>query len=157
MNRSKKIQWTALSHIKVEKSTDWFWIIGIVGIGGAVLAIYFNNILFALLIMIGIFTLFMQAHSEPKNQEFEINRKGVVIGEVLYPYSTLESFWVIDEDGWDRDRILVKSKKTLMPIITMPLGEDNDPDEIRDYLLEYLDEEHMEESLIEKMGILLGF
>ena len=157
MKSPKKITWTAADHIKVERSTDWFWILGIVTIGAAMLAIYFNNILFAFLLGIGVFTIFIQSHSEPKDQNFEINRKGVAVGETLYPFSTLESFWVIDEDGWDRDRILIKSKKTLMPMIIVPLGEDNDPDEVREYLLEYLDEEHMEESFFEKVAILLGF
>lgn len=157
MNGSKKITWEAADHIKVEKSTDWFWVIGIIAIGIAVLSIYFNNLLFALLILIGTFALFIQSHSEPYMQKYEINRKGVVIGDILYPYSSLESFWVIDEDGWDRDRMLVKSTKLFMPMIVMPLGEDVTPDDIRDYMLEYLDEEQMEESAIEKIVILLGF
>jgi hypothetical protein len=157
MSGSKKIIWEAVDHIKVEKSNDWYWIVGIVGIGATVLAIYFNNILFALLILIGIFSIFIQSHAEPKIERFEINRKGVAIGETLYPFSTLESFWVIDEDGWDRDRILIKSKKIFMQLIVLPLGPDIQPDEIRDYLLEYLDEEHMEEGFFDKLSILMGF
>jgi len=157
MERSKKITWEAVDHIKIEKSNDWYWIVGIIGIGATILAIYFNNILFALLILIGIFSIIVHTQMEPRMQKYEINRKGVAIGETLYPYSTLESFWVIDEDGWDRDRILIKSKKTFMQLIVIPTGEDTIPDELRDYLLEYLDEEHMEEGFIDKLSILMGF
>jgi hypothetical protein len=155
--KTKKIKWQALEHIKVERSEDWFWIIGIIAVGGAVLAVYFSNILFALLILIGTFTIFLQAHTEPKIQKYELNRRGVVIGSQLYPYSTLESYYVIDEDGWDRDRLLLKSKKTFMPLLILPLGEDTTPEEVSEFLIEYLDEEHLEESSIEKIAILLGF
>lgn len=157
MKESKKITWEAADHIKKERSSDWFWIVGIIGIGGAILSIYFNNFLFALLILIGLFAMFMQASAEPREKKFEINRKGVVVGDTLYPYSSLESFWIIDEDGWDRDRILIKSNKTLMPLIIIPLGEFASIEEISDYLLEYLNEEEMEESAVDKIAILLGF
>jgi len=157
MKGSKKISWEAADHIKTERNTDWYWIVGIIGIGITILAIYFNNVLFGLLILIGVFVIFIQSHAEPKMQNYEINRKGIVVGETLYPYSSLESFWVIDEDGWDRDRMLIKSQKTFMPIIVLPLGENSSPDEIRDYLLEYLDEEQIEEGFLDKLAIVLGF
>jgi hypothetical protein len=157
MDKPKKISWEALEHIEAERSDDWFWIIGIIAIGGAVLAIYFNNILFALLILIGTFSIFLQANGESKMQNYELNRKGLVVGNRLFPYSTLESYYVVDEDGWDRDRILFKSTKTFMPLIIVPLGENNDPEEVSDFLIQYLDEEHLEESAIEKISLLLGF
>ncbi len=156
MSQGKKISWTAADHIKYEKSSDWFWIAGILGIGSAGLSIYFGNLLFALIILLGIFLIFIQSSIQPKQVNFEINRKGVVVGSILYPYSTLESYWVIDEDGWDRDRLLLKSKKVLMPLIVVPLGENSDPEEISDYLLEYLNEEQMEDSPLNKISILLG-
>ncbi len=155
MEKAKKISWVAKDFIKPERSSDWYWFAGIIGIGVSFLAIYFGNILFALLILISLFALFVQSSVEPSDKKFELNRKGVVSGEILYPYSTLESFWVIDEDGWDRDRLLVKSKKTLMPLIVIPLGKDVTPEQISDFLLEYLNEEQMEDSQINKLSILL--
>jgi hypothetical protein len=107
--------------------------------------------------LIGALTVFLQTNIEPKIENFELNRKGLVIGDRLYPYSTLDSYYVVDEDGWDRDRILFKSAKTFMPLIIVPLGEDVSPEEINDFLIEYLDEEHLEESAIEKISIILGF
>jgi hypothetical protein len=157
MEKNKKITWEALSHIKTEKSSDWYWILGIITIGASILSIYFNNLLLALLILIGTFAIFVQTNIEPKTQKFELNRKGVVVGSTLYPYSTLESFYVIDEDGWDRDRILIKSKKNFMPLITIPLGESVKPEQASEFLIEYLDEEHLQESAIERIMLILGF
>lgn len=157
MNGSKKISWEALDHIQEEKSADWFWIVGIISAGIAILAIYFGNILFALLILLAIFTSFMATHIPPKIVRYEINRKGVIVGDILYPYSNLKSFFVIDEDGYDRDRLILKSTKALMPYIILPLGSDVLPDEIREYLLEYLDEEEMYEPWGERFMSGLGF
>lgn len=157
MERSKKISWEAFEHIQIERSSDWYWILGIVAVGGAVLAIFFNNLLLALLILIGTFTIFLQSNGEPAIKRYEINRTGVVSGQSIYPFSSLESFWVIDEDGWDRDRILIKSKKLFMPLIIIPLGETVMPDEIRDYLLEYLPEEQMSEPTLQVILNRLGF
>lgn len=157
MANSKKITWEALDHIKEENSSDWFWIVGIIATGVAVLSIYFGNILFAILVLIATFAIFTQSHREPNMVNFEVNRQGVVVKNTLYPYVTLESYNVIDEDGWDRDRILLKSKKLFMPMIVIPLGEFVDVDEVREYLLEYLDEEALEESVFEKIMIIFGF
>ena len=153
---NNKITWEAADHIKEEKSPDWFWVVGIVTIAVAVLAIFFGNLLLALLILLAAFTSFMLAHSAPKIVDYEINRKGVRVGDILYSYATLESFWVIDEDGYERDRILLKSRKLMMPIITVPLGETTDPEKIREYLLEYLDEEEISEPISEYLMSWLG-
>jgi hypothetical protein len=152
-----KITWEALDHIKEEKSSDWFWIVGIIAISIAVLAIFFGNILLAFLILLAAFTAFMLTHSVPRIVEYELSRKGVRVGDIVYSYTTLDSFWVIDEDGYDRDRIIIKSKRAFMPLIIIPLGEGADPEDVRDYLLDYLDEEEMYEPLSEHLMNMLGF
>jgi hypothetical protein len=154
---AQKITWQTVDHIKEEKSADWFWIVSIVAVSIAVLAIFFNNVLLALLILLATFTTFMLAHSAPRIVEYELSRKGVRVGDILYSYNSLDAFYVIDEDGYDRDRILFKSKRAFMPMIVVPLGEGSDPEEIRDYLLEYVDEEEMYEPISEHIMNMLGF
>lgn len=157
MEGSRKIRWNALNHLKAERSSDWFWFVGITAGAIAILSIYFGNLLFGLLILIATFTIFIQANIEPHMVEFEINRKGIIADKTFYPYSTLESFWVVDEDGWDRDRILIKSQKTFMPLIIIPIGEEVQADEIREELLTYLDEEEMSEPSLQIVMNRLGF
>ncbi|NCS98726.1 hypothetical protein GW764_00915 [Candidatus Parcubacteria bacterium] len=142
---NNKITWETLDHIKEEKSSDWFWIVGMVTIAGAVLSIFFNNILLALIILLSAFASFMFMHTPAKIEKYELNKKGIVVGEDLYLYSSLDSFCVVDEDGYERDRILIKSNKFFMPLIIMPIGNEVEVDEVRDFLLEYLDEEEMRE------------
>ncbi len=157
MNGSKKLTWQALDHIREKKSSDWFWVIGIIAIAISILAIFFNNVLFALLVIIGTAVIFMVANNPPRMVDYQINRKGVQVGDILYTYASLQSFYVIDEDGFDRDRIILKSRKTFMPLIIIPLGDQVRPDEIREYLIEYLDEEEMYEPTIQQILTRLGF
>ena len=153
---AKKITWETFDHIKEERSSDWFWVVGIIAVGMIVLAIFFGNILFALLIALAVFSSFMLVSSVPRIINYEVSRKGLLIKDILYPYSTLESFWVVDEDGFERDRILFKSNKLLMPLIVVPVGDAADLEDLRDFLLEYLEEEELEEPAAQKIMSRLG-
>lgn len=150
-----KITWQAPDHIKPERSSDWFWTVGIITIGAVILTIFFKNFLFGFVLLLGTFSLFLSAHTPPVLTDYEINRKGVKINETIYTYANLESFYIIDEDGYERDRLLLKSKKLLMPLIVLPI-EDADQNEIREFLIEYLNEEELSESTAYKIMHNLG-
>jgi hypothetical protein len=153
----KTIAWKALDHIKEKNSEDWFWIVGIIAVGMIILAVFFDNILFALLIALATFSSFLLAHSSPREIDYEISRKGIRSGDSIYPFSSIESFWIVDEDGYERDRVLLKSKKLFMPMITIPVGNGADLEEVREYLLQYVKEEEMNEPFYEYLMHLLGF
>lgn len=146
MNTSKpeKISWQNYEHVHIEKSVDWFWIMGIIAFGAVVLSLFYKNFLFAIIIILFTIVSFLLANKPPRLLVFEISRKGVRAGNVLYPYSILESFWV--EDTEYHDKILLKTKKPLSPLIVIPFDSTQiDPEYIRDYLLDYIDEEELEE------------
>ncbi len=157
MQNVQKISWQAHDHIKKEKSSDWFWAVGIIAIGVSILSIYFGNMLFALLIVFATFTLFIQKHNPPKLVAFEVNQRGVVVDKIMYPYSSLESFNVVDEDGWDRDRIIFKSKKIFMPLIVVPVENNVALEDLRVFLLTHLKEEDIQEPTFQKIMDRLGF
>ncbi len=157
MQNIQKISWQAHDHVKQEKSQNWYWVVGIIAIATIILSIYYDNLLFALLIALAVFAIFIQKHVPPRLINFELNQRGVVIRDTLYPYATLESFNVIDEDGWDRDRIVLKSKKFFMPFIVMPVEKAADLEQVRMFLLGHLQEEVMDESTFQKIMDSLGF
>ena len=157
MNSTKKLTWQAYDHIRTEKGSDWYWTVGIISGALSILSIFFGNFILAITIILGTVIIFASINTPPKIVRYEINQKGVVTGEILYTYSTLESFYVIDEDGFDRDRLLLKSRKTLMPLIVIPLGSEVTPEQIRDYLIEYLNEEELKEPVIHLILSQFGF
>ena len=68
----------------------------------------------------------------------------------------LDSFWIQDTE-YD-DRIFFKTKKPMSPLIIIPFDStQTDPESIRDYLLDYIDEEELEEPLYQILMERMGF
>ncbi len=152
----EKLEWEALEYPYREKTPDWFWALGIIATAATVTAVIFGNILFAVLIVIGSFTLAMYAARAPRRLTFRITDRGVTVGPELHPYSTLHCFWVEDREGTEHDRILLKSNKFFSPQISIPLGGTN-PETARSLLLRYLKEEEHKEGFSSKVLELFGY
>lgn len=150
----KEISWEAPEFIPHEKGPDWYWAVGVIAITLAVAAIMFGNILFALVILAGSLTLTLQASRDPDMISFTLDEDGVQAGDTLYPYSSLKSFWV--ENNPHEQKILLQSEKVWMPYIVVPIAE-IDPEEVRNFLIEYLPEEEHQEPLSQKVMEYLGF
>ena len=153
--RDYNIDWEEFEYEFFEKGPDWFWALGIISISIAVTAIILNNILFAILILIGSLTLGIYAVRKPELVHYEVNQRGIVIDDRLYPYGSLDSFWV--EHGVKKPKLLVVSKKILMPHIIIPLSPEVDTDLLRDYLLDHVDEEERREPISSRIMEYLGF
>lgn len=149
-----KISWQTHEYLHTQKTADWYWIVGIVAISLALIAIILNNIIFGILIVVSAFTLSLFASRKPQIVDISIDNAGITMGRNRYPYKELDSFWVETRDN--NHRILLKSKKVFMPFIVIFL-EDMDPEEIKHRLSQYLPEEEHLEPLLEKILIYLGF
>jgi hypothetical protein len=156
INPVDKIVWHHHEHAHIERTIDWYWTVGIIAIGAVILCLFFKEFLFALIIILFTLIAFHNAKQVPPLLKFEITRKGVRAGNTAFPYSTLESFWV--EDTEFRDVLLFRTKKPFSPIIVIPFDStETDPELIRDYLLDYLHEEELEEPLHHIIMERLGF
>lgn len=150
-----KIEWQAHEYFYFEKSGDWFWVVGVAILTGVIISIIFSDYLFAIVLAVGGFSLIVYAKRPPQIIACQINHDGITMGKNIYPYSFLNSFWV-DKSEPHFHKILLKSKKTLMPLVAVPLG-DTDPDMARDFLVNYLAEEELSEPLSQKIMEYLGF
>ncbi len=148
------IQWVAPEYSHKVKTVDWFWAVGIISISLAGVAIIFNNVLLAIFILLGTFTLSLYAHRVPLEVKYEINEKGILSGNTLYPYRSLESFWV--ETNHHEPRLYIHSKRVMVPHITILLGDIN-PDIVEQYLSKYLHQEEYVEPLSHRLLEYLGF
>jgi hypothetical protein len=151
----KTIEWSAPEYEYHEKSSDWFWALGIITVGLFLSAILLKSFLFAFLILLSGFSLALYSARKPNNISFKINVQGIHIGETIYTYENLKSFW-IDYEPPHKKELIVESKKTLMPHIAIMLGE-ADPLRVRDYLLKFLKEEKIEEPLTTSIARFLKF
>lgn len=155
MQKPKALQWNTSEYEHKERSSDWFWAVGIMTVAIAITAIIFNNILFAIVIILSGFGLALFAARHPKDVLVEINERGIRMDSHFYPYHSLESFWV-DEEDEDYPKILLKSQKLIMPYIVIPI-EEVSADKVRDTLSKFLPEVYHSESNLQKLIEYLGF
>src|SRR3989344_5288870 len=151
----KPLHWQAYEYELRERSTDWFWAVGIITVAIVVTAIIFNNVLFALVMFLGGFSLSLYAARPPHIMDIVLDEVGVRVNDYFYPYRTLESFWV--EEHIEIPRLFLKSQRLIMPYIIVPLDEDLDPAKVKRFLERHLPEVFHSESIFEKLLERLGF
>jgi hypothetical protein len=141
------LSWKTHEYKHSHKSSDWFWILGIIGISVAVAAIIFGDALFAVVILLATFGIALFAVRKPNLMHIEVSDRGIVVDKSFLPYQNLESFW-IDDSG--ETKLLLKSKRLMMPLIVIPLV-DHSMDDVRVLLTKHLKEEHLDESVWQKI------
>ncbi len=151
------IVWQAPEYPFHKKTTDWYWWFVLATIGLIALAIYLQNILFAFVIGIGAFASLLYAVRPPRTLDYEANERGITIDRKLYPYQTLDHFWVKDQGSGESEKVLLlESQKNMMPLIVIPLGNAN-IDELRHFLLDFMEEREIYEPLGQRVMEWLGF
>lgn len=150
-----RIEWDALEYEHKERSQDWFWAMGIVTVSIAVVSAIFGNIIFSILVLLAAFSLSLFINRPPEEVHVVLDERGITKEKVHYPYEVLESFW-IDEDH-PHLKILVRSKKLLMPLIIVPLPNGADLDRLHKVLLQHLREERHVLPWVERLLEYLGF
>lgn len=156
--RRPSIKWQGHEYVHSEKSADWFWTLGIIAVAAAVAAILFGNALFALLILLGAGVAGMYAARHPDEVTFELSNKGLRTDDTLFPYGSLDAFWIDDEDPDDDipPKLILRSKKVLMPLLIVPIPFEIPQTEVRALLLQYLPETRLEEPVAHKLMERLG-
>ncbi len=152
--QNQPLVWTTLEYPYREKSSDWYWAVGIIAVSMAITSILFENLLFAIFIILSLFTLLLYSKHRPSVIEVKIGDKGIEEGKLKYPYRNLESFWV--EDRYGESKLILKSLKKTLPYITITI-EEISSDTVRDRLRKYLPEEEHTEPLSKKIMEYLGF
>ncbi len=150
-----KISWQVHEHKKKERTVDWYWAVIIIAISISAISFFFHDGFFAILIIIGVGMLLYFTNQEPKAFTVAFDQRGFTIGNDRYPYVSIESFWV-DIENEANPLIIIKSKMPLMHLIIIPIDDYNHND-IREFLLQYLEEKEMHEPLAHKIMDKLGF
>ncbi len=152
--KGKSITWETYEYVYREKTADWYWAVSIIAISIAITSILFNNVLFAILILLSFFTLMMYSKRKPSILQIRIDERGIQEGKSKMPYSNIESFWV--EDQLVEHKIILKSKNKFLPYTIIPI-KDVDPDDVHSHLRQYLPEKEHNEPLAKKIMEYLGF
>lgn len=151
---SAPLRWSAYEHEHIERGSDWFWALGIIAVSAALTSILFSNVFFAVLIIVAALTIGLIARHPPELHEFEISEKGILTGKTFTPYEKILAFWVDDE--LDEPLLLVDTTTFMSPNLIIPLGE-MEPERVRAYLRERVEETPMKEPVAHKILELFGF
>ncbi|MES2471070.1 MAG: hypothetical protein V4526_02460 [Patescibacteria group bacterium] len=148
------ISWNAYEHSYAPKTSEWYWSVGIITVTAAALSLILSNVIFAIFILVSGFALAIHASKPPRVVNHEINDRGIIIGDTLYPFLDLESFWI--DHNHPAPHILIKSHKFFMPYLHIPIDE-VDPEDVRKILLTYIAETKHEEPFLLKVLEKFGF
>ncbi len=147
------ISWIGHEYEKKSRTNDWFWLVGLIAICGVIISVINENIMFAIFIVVATSCLFFFSIRNPDEATFLIDENGLHIDEMVYPYSTIKSFWIKE----DKRSLLLDSNKALIPLISIPIPEDVDLEKIEMALSGYLPKKLIEESFFEELLERLGF
>lgn len=139
-----------------KKRKDWYWIVGATAVGLIILAIVLQNYLFAFLIAIGAFLMIYLASKEPLSLPVEISEYGISIYKEYYDYESIFHFWITTNKKNEAQLLLLTAQK-ISPVISVILDHQIEPMELREYLLNFLEEKEVKESLTDKIIDKIGF
>jgi hypothetical protein len=148
------VQWQAREFEKRNKNAKWFLSVAFGALIFITISLMMQNFIFAFLLILIVFTLFIYALKDPRLINFKIDEEGIWIDEKLYPFEELKSFWVFCRPPVKE--LSLHSKKWLLPFIKIPLGQ-QDCAEIRELLTQVLPEEKQEESTLDNVAKFLKF
>ena len=148
------VTWNAPEHFHVEKSPDWYWAVGIVTVALSVVAFILGNPITGIFVLVAALALVLHAAKPPEIIYHEINDRGIMVNKTFYPFLSLESFWIPHDEM--PPKMLVKSRKLLMPFIVIYI-EEIDPEEVREVMLRYIAETEHREPLLNQVLERLGF
>jgi len=147
--------WEAPEYEKKEKTKSWFIIPAVIAAGLGILGIFTDNYLFAILLVLAFFTFYIYANKPPRMVKFRIDGKGIEIDGRSHEYDGLRSFWIFYDPPLQKT-LSIRSKKTFFPYVHIPLADEN-PAEIRKFLLKFLPEKKHRESIIDIWMRRIGF
>ena len=151
--KSTEISWSIDTTRTRTHSYQWYIACGIIAGSMIITSFFLGNILFALLIIIGIFGFFLVAFQTPEATKFVITKRGVRVGNQLYLFDTLKSF------GIDLDtavpHLLFQSERFFMPYLSLPIPLEYIPETVECLRLHLPQQKHklpMIQVFIEYLG-----
>jgi hypothetical protein len=120
----------------------------------AAVCIIFGQIITGIFVVVAAVALVLHASHPPRHMTCEINDRGIMIDSVLYPFLSLDSFWIPHDEF--PHKLILKSRKLLMPLFTVYI-EEVDPEQVREILLKYIAETEHHEPFLKHLLDGFGF
>ncbi len=146
-----KIAWEAPEFIHYPKSVWWFAVIAIAGTGLVIYFLFEKNFMTATLFVLLLVMTFFYAKKKPKTWRIELGGSGLKLSNMSIPYGQIKNFWIVYEPP-EVKTLNFETTARINRYITLQLMNQN-PVEIRKFLLEYLPEDlEREEQFADKLA-----
>jgi len=147
--------WSVTTHEHRERTVDWYWALGVIAVAGAALSVFFGNILFAVVLVLGAVSIGYLAARGPREHTVKIDNRGITIDDTRYPFASVYSFWVEHEQ--ERPHLFLTMRGLLNPHLSLMLDSEAQGNAVREHLLSHIKEEeqgpHVGEHLAEMFGL----
>ena len=122
----ERITWQGYEHQPLEKSTDWFWALGIFAVASAATAVILGNVLFGILIITAGVTMSLLAQREHRLVTFSLDKRGLHIDDIDYPLEHLNAYWIREPlDDVSTPLLLIDTPRVMTPDLAIPLTDVN--------------------------------
>jgi len=148
------LQWSAAEFTFREKTNDWYWTVGGATVALIILSYFIDNFLFAIISIIGGFSVALLGAKKPSTLNFKITEKGVQIENKMFLFSDMESFCINEELAYE-PRLFTKMKAGFLHVITYPIHKE-DIEIIKEFLKKHLKEEETPEPFASILIRLIG-
>lgn len=135
-----EISWEIDEYTKHPRSKKWYIIAAIIALALIIYALLTKNYFFALIIIISSGLIVFYDNEPPKRVPFTISYDGITINQKFYDFEDMRNFYVIYRPKEDIRKLFFEFKNPLKHRLVINL-EKQDPVDVRDYLLQYLDED----------------
>lgn len=132
-------EWEVDEYERHDRPRRWYVVMGIAGTALIAYALFVQNFLFALIIVLFAMVLFLQSHQVAPKVVIRVTDRGVGIQHRFYEYSELDNFFIIYQPP-EVQTLFIDTKTSLRPRLRLPLLE-NDPNDLRFTLRQYLPED----------------
>lgn len=117
--------------------------------------LFFNkDTLTAIFFILSSLVLILYSNKMPEISKVTINQTGIAVGNNLYYYRDLKSFWIHYDPGNIKE-LSLESKKWYVPYVKISI-ENSSPIHIRSLLINFIPEREHEHSLVDIVSKKIG-
>lgn len=145
-------EWLIREYEQYARSRRWYFAMSSLGLLLIIFALFTQNYLFALIIIIFGIVLYLQEMQPPLDIYFAITETGIVIGRKFYSFNELKGFWIVYNPP-EVKNLYFNLNNVVRHRLKIPLL-DYDPRPIKEFISQYLEEDILktEEPLSDRLA-----
>lgn len=147
------VRWRGPEYEIYEKSNRWYAGASVVLIVIIVYAIFVNNPLMVIIIVLVSFIGYSYLKTPPRVTDFALTYEGIIVGNKIYRYNDIDSFWIFYEPPHTRI-ISLQINGTFAPYVHIPLHQ-LDPVDVRAALINFIEEKKQEHTIVDTIERIL--